>query len=84
MWRKTALQVKMGKIYHETQVTNEHLMVSAVNRDGLETALIIQYVIICSRSMLSPVAGAASVWESGEQLCLTTKHWSIFCHFGRM
>lgn len=40
-----------------------------------------QSVTIHSSSMFSFVAGAAAAQESGEQLCLTTKNWNIFCHF---
>lgn len=54
-------------------------MASAVNCEGLEAALIIQYVIICSRSMLSPGAGAASVWSAA---VFNNKKRSILCHFG--
>lgn len=32
---------------------------------------------------VSPVARASSVPDSGAQLCLTTKNWSIFCSLGR-
>lgn len=55
-------------------------MASAVKCEGSKAALIIQYVIICSRSMLSPGAGAASVWSAA---VFNNKKRSILCHFGR-
>lgn len=56
-----AVQDKMGNINHEKQNTNKHPVVSAVDCEASEAALIIQYVIICSRSVYSSGAGEASV-----------------------
>lgn len=53
-------------------------MASAVSCEGSEAALIIQYVIICSCSMLSPGAGAASVWSAAVFNNKKTEHFVSF------
>lgn len=71
---------KMGNINHEKHNTDKHPVASSVHCDTSEAALIIQYVIICSRSVHSPGAGPASAWSAA---VFNNKTLHFLCHFGR-